>query len=247
MDHMLYVAMTGARQTLQAQTINTHNLANASTTGFCQDLAAFRSMPVVGEGLPTRVYALTERAGVDVTPGPLFTTGRELDVAVEGEGWIAVQAADGSEAYTRAGNLHLSAGGILSTGAGHPVLGNAGPIAIPPAEKVEVGADGTLSIRPLGEPASTLVELDRIRLVKLNAAALEKGLTGLIRLKNNSPPPPPDASVRLSAGTLEGSNVNTAQALVNMITLARQFEMQIKLMGTAEKNANATDQLLNLE
>ena len=245
MDHMLYIAMTGARQTLQAQALTTHNLANASTTGFRQDMAAFRSQPVFGEGLPSEVYAMTERAGVDTTPGQLLTTGRDLDVAVDGEGWIAVQTPDGSEAYTRAGDLHLTPGGILTTGAGHPVLGNAGPIAISPAEKLEIGADGTISIRPLGEAASTLVEVDRIRLVKPKATALTKDASGLMRLQN--PPAPPDASVRLVAGTLESSNVNTAATLVDMIDLARQFEMQIKMMNTAKENADTTNQLLRLE
>jgi flagellar basal-body rod protein FlgF len=246
MDRMLYVAMTGARQVFLAQAINNHNLANASTTGFRQDLEAFRSQPVFGEGLPSRVYAMAERAAVDTTPGQLVTTSRELDVAVNGEGWIAVQAPDGSEAYTRAGDLHISAGGTLTTGAGYPVLGNAGPIAIPPAEKLEIGTDGTISIRPLGEAASTLAEVDRIRLVKPNAAALKKGSFGLMQLDNRQTAPP-DASVSLVSGTLENSNVNTAETLVNMIELARQFEMQIKMMGTTKENADATNQLLRLE
>jgi flagellar basal-body rod protein FlgF len=246
MDRMLYVAMTGASQVLRAQTITSHNLANVSTTGFRQDLGAFRSMPVFGDGLPSRVYAMAERPGVDTTPGQLMTTGRELDIAIEGEGWIAVQAPDGKEAYTRAGNLHLSAEGILTTGAGYTVLGEGGPIAVPPAAKVELGNDGTISICPLGESPVTLVQVDRIRLVKPNPSELQKDSYGLLRSRS-SQPFPADASVRLVSGSLESSNVNTAEALVNMIDLARQFELQIKMMRTAEDNAEATNQLLRME
>jgi flagellar basal-body rod protein FlgF len=243
---MLYVAMTGAQQTLQAQAINNHNLANASTTGFRQDLAAFRSQPVFGDGLPSRVFAMAERAAVDTSPGELYTTGRDLDVAIDGQGWLAVQGPDGGEAYTRAGDLHIASGGILTTGGGLPVIGNGGPIAIPPAEKVEIGSDGTISVRPLGEGPTPLLEVDRIRLVKPDEGDLEKRELGLMRLRDGATALP-DGTVRLVSAALEGSNVNVAEALVNMIDLARQFEMQIKMMGTAEENAASVNQLLRLE
>ncbi len=245
MDRMLYVAMNGASQTLQAQAVNSHNLANVSTAGFRQDLAAFRSMPVFGDGLPSRVYAMEERPGVDDTVGPMTSTGRDLDVAIHGEGWLAVQAPDGGEAYTRAGDLRISAAGILTTGAGHPVLGNAGPVAIPPAQKLEIGTDGTISIHPLGEPATTLVELDRLRLVKPAFDDLVKGPDGLMR-RGDGEPAAPDATVKLTTGVLEGSNVNVVEALVNMIDLARQYELQVKAMATAQDNAAATAQLMRL-
>ncbi|HRF45408.1 MAG TPA: flagellar hook-basal body complex protein, partial [Candidatus Competibacteraceae bacterium] len=134
MDRMLYVAMTGAQQTLRAQAITSHNLANANTVGFRQDMADFRNMPVFGDGLPTRSYAMAERSGIDLKSGKLMSTGRELDVAVQGEGWIAVQAPDGNEAYTRSGDLQRDANGLLTTATGYPVLGNGGPISIPPTE-----------------------------------------------------------------------------------------------------------------
>lgn len=246
MDRMLYVAMTGARQVLHAQSVNNNNLANADTTGFRQDLAAARSMPVFGEGHPSRVYAMTERAGVDTSAGSLITTDRELDVAVDGDGWLAVQAPDGEEAYTRAGDLHTISGGILTNGAGHPIMGEGGPVALPPAEKIEIGADGTVSILPPGDPAAGLVEIDRILLVKPDPEALEKGADGLMRLRDGEAAPP-DASVRLKAGALEGSNVDPTAALVNMIDLSRQYEMQIKMMSAAKDNARVTQQLLSLD
>ena len=247
MDRMLYVAMTGAQQMLRAQTITSHNLANANTVGFRQDMADFRNMPVFGDGLPTRAYAMAERAGVDLKVGKLMTTGRDLDVAVQGEGWIAIQAPDGNEAYTRAGDLQLDANGLLTTANGYPVLGNGGPISIPPTEKIEIGADGTISIRPPGESPSNLVVVDRIKLIKPTADnLLYKDSSGLMRTANGQPTPP-DASVSLTAGALESSNVNPAEALVSMIEASRRFEMQIKMMSTAKENDNATNQLLRLE
>ena len=245
MDRMLYVAMSGAKQTMLAQTTNSNNMANANTTGFRADLAAFRSMPVYGPGEPTRVYAMAERPGVDTTSGTLSTTGRELDIAIKDDGWIAVQAKDGSEAYTRAGNLHIGDGGILTTGSGLPVLGNGGPVALPPAEKVEIGTDGTISIRGEGQSASTLTVIDRIKLVKIDGASLVKGGDGLMR-KSDGEIAQPDATVNLISGALETSNVSAVDSMVNMITLARQYEAQIKMMKTAEDIDSASTQLLSL-
>lgn len=244
---MLYVAMTGAQQTLRAQAIVSHNLANANTTGFRQDMADFRSMPIFGDhGMPTRVYAMAERPGADLRLGRVMTTGRDLDVAIQGEGWIAVQAPDGGEAYTRAGDLQVDANGLLKTANGFPVLGNGGPISIPPTEKIEVGPDGTLSVRPLGEAPANLTEIDRIKLVKPADGSFYKDASGLMRT-NDGQPAPPDASVRLLGGALESSNVNPAEALVSMIEAARRFELQIKMMNTAQENADTTNQLLRLE
>ncbi len=245
MDRMLYIAMTGAGQTLTAQAVNSHNLANATTTGFKADLSQFRSMPVFGEGFPTRAYAMTERPGVDLSSGGIQTTGRELDLVVDGNGWIAVQDEEGGEAYTRAGDLHLTSNGLLETGSGYLVLGNGGPVAIPPAEKMEIAVDGTISIRPVGQSAKALVEMDRIKLVKPPLDKLEKGEDGLFRVKG-SDILQPDASVRLVSGALESSNVNTVDALANMISLARKFEMQVKTMRTAEENDTAAAQMMRL-
>ena len=245
MDRLLYVAMTGASQTMLAQAANNNNLANASTTCFRADLSAFRAMPVFGPGAPSRVYAMAERPGTDYSYGSLLATGRDLDVAVKGEGWIAVQGPDGREGYTRAGDLRVSTSGLLENGAGHLVLGNSGPIAIPPAEKIEIGADGTLSIQPVGQSATSLAVLDRIKLVNPPLQDLMKGSDGLMRTKDDSVLPP-DAAVGLSAGTLEASNVNPVDAMVNMISLARQFEMQVKMMRTSQENDASAAQILRM-
>lgn len=245
MDRMLYVAMSGAKQVSMAQAVNSHNLANANTTAFREDLAAFRSMPVFGPGAPTRVYAMTESPGVNLSSGAIQSTGRDLDMAVQGEGWIAVKAPDGSEAYTRAGNLRIESGGILVTANGYPVLGNRGPIAIPQAESREIGVDGTITIRGIGEFANSLSVLDRIKLVNPDSANLVKGKDGLMRLQNGGAVKP-DASVRLVSGALETSNVNTVDAMVNMISLARQYEAQVKMMKAANDMAAKSDELLSM-
>ena len=242
---MIYLSMAGAEQTLVEQSMNSNNLANVSTPGFKADLIQARSMSVFGHGFGSRVYAMAERPSIDFDPGPVMSTGRDLDVAVNGDGWIAVQSPDGSEAFSRAGDFRISANGLLTTGAGHPVLGNGGPIAIPAAEKIEIGSDGTISIRPLGQEANALAELDRIKLVNPPVQNLVKGEDGLIRIAGGGAAQP-DAAVTLVSGALEGSNVNAVEAMVNMITLARRFELQVKLMESAENNDLATSQMLRL-
>ncbi len=243
MDRMLYVAMSGAKETLLAQATNSHNLANANTTGFLADLQQFRSMPVFGDGYPTRVYAMSERPDIDFKSGSIIQTGRELDVALNGKGWIAVQAADGSEAYTRRGDLKLDANGQLMTGNGLPVIGNGGPIAIPPAEKIDIAPDGTISIRPLGQAVNELATVDQIKLINPDNADMEKGDDGLMRLKEGADTEP-DSSLQLVSGALESSNVNVVDSMVDMIELSRRFEIQVKMMKTAEQMEEGSTSIL---
>ena len=245
MDRMLYVAMTGAKETLRAQTVNNHNLANVSTTGFRADLAAFQSRAVDGTGFASRVYATNASVGWDDTSGALLTTGRDLDVAINGPGWIAVQDANGKEAYTRAGDLQIDPTGQLMTATGRPVLGDGGPINVPPYTSIFFARDGSISIVAQGQGPDTTSTVGRIKLVNPPGADVERGDDGLFRLKNGSDAPP-DANVQLGAGVLESSNVNTAEAMVNMIELARQFEMQVKAIRTAEENGGAAAQLLRI-
>lgn len=243
MDRMLFIAMTGAKQTMLSQAVASNNLANVNTTGFRADLARFMSLPVSGPGHASRVYAVTDRPGSDMQPGGIITTGNDLDVAVNGEGWIAVQAPDGTEAYTRAGELRISASGLLQTAAGHPVLGDGGPITLPPAEKIAIGTDGTVTVLPVGQAATTLAAADRIKLVSPPEKDLTKGEDGLMRTRDGLPQAA-DARVKLASGALETSNVNAVDAMVNLISLARNFELQIKLMKTAEENESAGTQVM---
>lgn len=242
---MLYVAMTGARHTMLAQTVNAHNLANVSTTGFRADLHAFESHPVEGPGFTSRVNATGATRGWNFEPGPMQNTGRQLDVAIQGRGWLAVQAPDQGEAYTRAGDLRIGPGGILQTGAGEAVLGEGGPIAIPPYEQLVIGSDGSISIVPLGQSANTLATIDRLRLVDPDPALLEKSEDGSIRTVDGSVPEAA-AQVRIASGVLEGSNVNAVTALISMLELTRHYETQVKLMKTADDNAATAARLMQI-
>jgi len=245
MDRSLYIAMSGAKQTLLAQTANANNLANSQTTGFKSDLEQFRSMPVFGAGYPTRVYAMTERPGTDLSHGSMQTTGRDLDVAVNGEGFLAVQGPDGKEAYTRAGDLVVTPDGFLQTGDGLQVMGQGGPISIPPADKLTIGNDGTISIIPLGGNATALAVVDRIKLVNPPLNNLEKRNDGLLHTKD-AQPLTADANVQLASGVLEGSNVNAISAMVDMIELARNFELQSKVMKNADENSAMSAKLMQM-
>jgi len=246
MDKALYIGMSGAAQNMRAQTIHAHNLANASTTGFRADLAQARSMQVYGEGMPTRVYSMTENPGTDFSQGPIQQTGHDLDVAVRGQGWITVMTEDGNEAYTRAGDLQINTFGELISGRGLPVMGNNGPIVLPPHEKLEIGNDGTISVRELGQGPEVLAALDRIKLVNPANADLVKGEDGLMRRRDGLIEAP-DAAVQLVSGYLEGSNVNVVDAMVEMISLTRNYEMNIKLMQTAQQNSETSARLLQIQ
>lgn len=246
MDKALYISMTGASQSMRAQTIQAHNLANASTTGFRADLAQARSMPMYGPGMATRVYGMTENPGTDFSAGSLQRTGNALDIAIRGEGWIAVQAPDGTEAYTRAGDLQVDLFGQLLTGSGLPVLGNNGPVVLPEFDTLELGDDGTISIRERGQGAEVLAVLDRIKLVNPDNAALIKGADGLMRTRDGLESEA-DGNVQLVSGYLESSNVNVVEAMVEMISLARSYEMNVKFMQTVQQNSEASARLLQTQ
>lgn len=246
MDKALYVGMNAASQNMMAQAINANNLANASTTGFRSDFAQTMALQVVGDGYQSRAYSQTESPTSDFAQGPLRQTGSDMDVAIEGDGWIAVLTADGSEAFTRTGELSLTPFGELVTGNGLPVLGNAGPIALPPFEKLEIGSDGTLSIRELGQGAQVMSVLDRIKLVNPEVQDLVKGEDGLFRRRDGEFEIA-DGNVRVVSGYLEGSNVNVVDAMVEMIGLTRNYELNIKLMQTAQRNSEVSSQLLQIQ
>lgn len=243
MDRQLYVAMTGAKHSLEAQHHNNHNLANANTPGFRQDLDSFYQAPVSGPGFPTRAYAEELRAGTDFTPGPIETTGRELDVAIQDEGWFVVQAPEGDEAYTRRGDFQRTPEGLLTTGDGHLVMGENGPISVPPDTHVDIADDGVITATPEDAPEAP-IELDRLRLVNPEPEQLVKGEDGLMRHAEGEPAAD-DAAVRVRSGALEGSNVSMAESLVDMIDHARQFETHMRMLSSAEENEQSGAQLLN--
>ena len=243
MDRGLYVAMTGAKQIMQAQAVNNHNIANANTTGFRADAVSFASQPIYGAGYATRVNAVAGNAGIDFSSGVVTTTSQPLDIAVNGNGFIAVQGADGKEAYTRAGDLRVTESGAVTTASGQPVLSETGPLNIPPSTQVTVGNDGTISIVPLGSPPDAQSQVDRIKLVNPPTATLQKGDDGLLRLKSGGSAPT-DETVTVTSGALESSNVNAAQSLVNMIELQRLYEFQIKSINSADTDEQSAERMM---
>lgn len=246
MDKVLFIASGGAKELMRAQTINANNLANANTVGFREDQAFHQALQLSGVGHDSRAYVGTQGQGADFSPGALMTTGRDLDVAVRGEGWIAVQGKDGTEAYTRAGDLRVTAEGLLTNAAGHPVIGNnGGPVVLPPFEKIEIGGDGTISLVPLGQEANTLAVVDRIKLVNPPADALKKGGDGLFRHQGGMEVAG-DAQVRLISGTLESSNVNVVETMVRTMDLARRFELQVKVMEQAKSLDEASAGMMRM-
>ena len=246
MDKALFIAMTGAKHNMLAQANRANNLANLSTTGFRADFEQARSMGVYyGDGQPTRAYAMTESPRSDFTTGPMIATANPLDVAIQGEGFFAVQSPDGTEAYTRAGNFMVDETGMLRTGSGLPVLGANGPINIPENKIVQVGSDGTISMVGQDQGPEALVEVGRLKLVNPDVLALEKGDDGLFRQKDGLNALPA-AEVTVRGNMLEGSNVNAIDEFTQILSLARQYEMQVKVMKTAEENSASSAQLLQM-
>lgn len=241
---MLYVAMSGAKQAMEQHASVANNIANVSTTGFRAQVNSFQAVPVLGEESPTRAFVLATTPRADFRPGPLSETGRVLDVAVRGEGWLVVQTEAG-EAYTRAGNLQVSPDGQVTTAGGLPVLGDAGPLAVPPGSDVSIAANGLVSARVPGNGSAGLAEVGRLKLVKPAAAELLRGEDGMFRMADGLPPAEADPAVTLVTGALEGSNVNAVEAMVDMIAASRLLEMQMKSLQTADENAQAANRLLS--
>jgi len=239
MDRVIYLAMAGAKATLQRQDVLANNLANASTTGFRAEMTAFRAVPVLGDGASTRVYAIESTPGYSAEPGPVAATGRNMDVAMKGQAWLAVQGRDGTEAYTRNGSLDVDSEGLLVTRSGLAVLGDGGPITVPANGQVLIGADGTVTAtvgngRPQG--------IGKLKLVTPEAPLL-RGDDGLFRGADGDLPA--DATAKLQDGALEGSNVSPVESMVAMIAAARQFEQQMKMLQTAQEREQSASKLLS--
>ena len=245
MDRMIYTAMTGAKHILEQQATTSHNLANAATTGFRAQIDQFRAVPIQGAALATRAFVVDSTTGSDFRAGAIQHTGRELDVAIQGQGWLAVQAEDGTEAYTRNGNLKINENGLLQTPGGLNVLGDGGPLSIPPGRNIAIAKDGTVSLVPDGSAATGLTSIGRLKLVKPPEADMTRADDGLFRMKNGGSASQ-DPDVMLISGSLESSNVNVVDEMVNMISLARQFDMHMKLLQNAEQNDSKATQMLSM-
>ena len=242
MDRLIYTAMTGAKGTMDQQAAVAHNLANATSTGFRAELHKLRAVEVQTDALRTRSFTVDASVANNFDQGALQRTGRAYDVALQGKGWLAVQMPDGSEAYTRNGSLDVSANGILQTHDGKPVLGYGGPVTIPPDNKITIGADGSISASQPDQPGVVNV-VAQLKLVNPPEADLVRGDDGLFRVRGGAPAQA-DPNVRVAGGYLEGSNVNVVDQMVQMISLSRQFEMQTRMLSTAEQNDRAAAQVL---
>jgi len=245
MDRLIYTSMTGAKHIFNQQAGVAHNLANATTNGYRAQDHKFRAVPIQGEGLPTRAFVVDAAVVDDFDQGTLsFPCGLPY-MGVKGKGWIAVQAADGQEAYTRAGNLQINSTGQLQTRGGLNVIGDGGAIAIPPDSKITIGPDGTISVVPETGSQAQVSVVDRIKLVNPPEADLVRGGDGLFRTRDGNPAPL-DENLRLATETAEGSNVNVVESMVSMISLARQFEMQVRMLQNADTNARTASQVLSM-
>jgi len=236
MSQLLLSAVDNAKQIMQAQAVNANNLANISTEGFKSELAVVTASENGGD-----TYSSS-----DLSAGVVRSTGRNLDIAVHGDGWIAVMGEDGTEGYSRRGDLHVDLMGQMTDGAGRQIIGNSGPIALPPFSSIEIAGDGTISIMPEGSTADTMAVVDRIKLVEPEKADLMRSTDGLMRLPDGQIADP-SATIRISSGNLEGSNVNAVSELVKMIDLARRFEGQVKLMQTAQENQQALAEIMSMK
>ena len=246
MDQLAYISARGMREIMLQQAVNSHNLANASTPGFRASLMQAETSYVIGEGFDTRAFSSVSKIDVDLSPGPIKATGHDLDVAITGEGWIAILGPNGGEALTRRGDLRVDEAGQLVNGAGQQIMGDAGPITLPPYQSLSIGGDGTVSIVPLGEQPNAVAVLDRIKLVNPPVESLEKSEEGLI-VSNGGLQSDAEANVSLVTGSLEGSNVSTVSAMVEMIELARQFESEVNMLESAEEVDSDSIRLMRVE
>ena len=245
MDNLLYISTVGLSNIDQAQAARANNLANVSTTGFRADLARVMATEVGGDGYQARVYGVNETQGVDMSAGAQNETGRALDVAIDGDGLLSVRLPNGEEGYTRNGALQVDALGRLLSSDGFEVLGQGGPISLPPVESVLIGNDGTITIRPEGQGAESLVQLDQLKLVNPPANQLRKDATGYLTLKAGGAAPA-DLGVTVNSGFLESSNVNAVDELTQILSLSRQYELEVRMMRIAEENDQSASQLLRI-
>jgi len=245
MDRALYLSMTGAKSSLAAQATNANNLANASTSGFRADIERLSSLPVYGPGHPSRVYAQDDAVGYNSEVGSLVQTGRAMDLGIAGEGWFAVTGGDGNEAYTRRGDLRVDSSGLLLNGAHQPLIGNAGPITLPPFESMVIGRDGTITITPIGAGEGEQVQVDQIKLASSGDVTMKKGKDGLFRAEDGQDLAA-DLAVSVNEGSLESSNVNGIESMVNMIEYSRNFESMVKFFDELEKMDSASTRLMSV-
>ncbi|QDX27183.1 flagellar basal-body rod protein FlgF [Sphingomonas suaedae] len=246
MDRLVYTALSGLKGQMDAQATIANNIANASTIGFRADRVNFERLMVQGDGHDSRQPSAETVVDMDRRAGAITQTGRGLDIAITGENWLAVQAADGSEAYTRRGDLRIAPSGVLETGDGFPVMGSGGPITVPPHDKIVIADDGTISIVPPGaDPSQPPQILDQLKLVSDQGSTTVKGLDNLLHVRGGGALPQ-DMEAKVQTGALEQSNVNLTQALVDMIENQRSYEVQANLLREAKSMDESAASLMRV-
>ncbi len=246
MDKMLFIAMNGAKHVALQQATTSNNLANANTNGFKAELVAFRALPVVGDGVPTRAFSVDSTVGHDPNQGPINHTGNDQDFAIKGHGFFAVQDPQGNEAYTRDGGYVVDENGLMRTRSGRLILGDGGPLTIPPNSRVELGTDGTVTAVAIDQGVRQAQVVGRIKMVADESGKdFYKGNDGLFRRRDGGIPEL-DETRSLISGAVEGSNVNSVETLVQMVNHARQYDLNIKLMQTADQNARQANSIMSL-
>ncbi|MBX3595318.1 flagellar basal-body rod protein FlgF [Sphingomonas sp.] len=246
MDRLVYTALSGLKGQMDAQATIANNIANASTIGYRADRVNFDRLIVKGDGFDSRQPNAESVVDMDRRAGAIVQTGRGLDVAITGDNWLAVQAADGSEAYTRRGDLRVAPSGVLETGDGFPVMGSGGPITVPPHDKIMIAEDGTVSIVPPGaDPSQPPQVIDRLKLTSDKGSDTVKGLDNLLHVRGGGVLPD-DLDAKVMSGALEQSNVNLTQALVDMIENQRSYEVQANLLKEAKNMDESSASLMRV-
>jgi len=245
MDKLIYTSMTSGKHTLAQMDTVTHNLANISTDGFKAQMDSFRAVPKLSTDLPVQAFVVNATTGADFTPGVTHETGRALDVAVQGSGWLVVQGKDGKEAYTRGGSLKTDENGVLQIPRGLNLVGEGGDITIPPDVNVTIAKDGTIATIPVGNNVANSTLIGRLKLVNPPENTLVRSDDGLFRTKDGSQPDA-DPNVALVGGSIESSNVNSVESLVTMITLARQFDIHMQMLSNAQTSDAKASSIVSL-
>lgn len=246
MDRLIYTSLTAMRGSQARQTAIANNLANANTVGFRAEIANATSQWLNGETYNTRAQQAEQVLGADMGQGAVTQTGNPLDVAVNGDGLLTVQSPEGDEAYTRRGDLKVNDSGLLTTGDGYPVIGEGGPITLPPYDSLSIGNDGGIWIIPQGGDAAQPQRVDGLKIVSPKGSSIAKGTDNLFR-ETNGGALPQDPAGSVTGGAIEGSNVNATQALVQMIEASRSWETQIKMINTAKEIDDGGASLMRLD
>jgi flagellar basal-body rod protein FlgF len=244
-DRLIYTSLTAMRGAMARQTTTANNLANVQTPGFRAEISEAETLWLNGLGDSARAFGSTEVVAADMRPGTIIPTGRALDVAVSGDAMFAVQTEEGEETYTRRGDLQVSDSGLLTTGDGHPILGKGGPITLPPFDSISVDSDGGINIAPRGGDTTQVQQIDKLKLGAPAGLVLAKGLDGLFRVKDGGILPEA-VEARVTAGSIEGSNVSATQALVDMIEASRSWDNQLKLLSDARDMDVSTAELMRM-